>query len=567
MLRGHRFVFKPVALLYRNQESPELKMTKEEMMSKYNTADARSRAGVGPVKSTTTTTTFGGIFRAARDEKSELFLAAVSDFGGESSFYETADARVKRISALVHTVALSDLEWLKGFTFWLRNEANMRTVAYTIALEGAVALHKAGKPGARQLVAGSLLRADEPGEALAWWMATQGRKIPSAVKRGIADAFVRSTNEFSLARYDTSSHGFRFGDIIELVHPKPKDGKQSELFKHALDRRRNAGSVPSESLTLLNKRAELLALSPEEKRAVVLDPESTLLKDAGATWELLGSTISGGMDAKAWEAVIPSMGYMALLRNLRNFEEKGVSKKVLDGVATRLADPEQVAKSRQLPFRFLSAYRAVTGYVDPYSYSPVPKSAGSLRFVYPLEQALDQSLANVPELDGDTLILVDRSGSMYGSPSKKTQLNFADSAAVFGTALALRANKATLVEFGSGSNEIKFAKSDSMLKLVESFKSMGGTSTARAVQAHYKPGVHTRVIIITDEQTTYGGDPLALVGKNVPCYTWNLAGYRTGQGVSGPNRTYLGGLSDQAFKLIPMVESGRDAGWDKLFSA
>lgn len=534
-------------------------------MSKYNTATARSRAGVGPIKSTTTTTTFNGANGFLRDEKSELFLAAVSDFGGEATFYESAANRASRISGLVASIAVSDLEWLKGFTAWLRNEGNMRTISYTIALEGARALNKAGKPGGRGLVSGALLRADEPGEALAWWMANEGRKIPSSVKRGIADAFVKSTNEYSLAKYDTSSHGFRFADVIRLTHPTPKSPEQSVLFKYAMSRRKNSGMEVPEALPMLQKRAELLALSPEEKRKLVLDPESTLLKDAGATWELLGSTISGGMDAKAWEAVIPSMGYMALLRNLRNFEGKGVSSKVLDFVASRLADPEQVAKSRQLPFRFLSAYRAVSG---------------SLRFVYPLEQALNHSLSNVPELDGHTLILVDRSGSMFGTPSKNTQLSFADSAAVFGSALALRAEKATLVQFGSTSEEVSFRKGDSVLKLVEKFGDLGGTATYDAIKNHFVPGKHTRVVLITDEQANgyyhvlNGSDPRYWGGYNrvqgnvldgipsgTPTFTWNLVGYAAGQGESGPNRTYLGGLSDQSFKLIPVIDKGRDSAW------
>ncbi len=74
------------------------------------------------------------------------------------------------------------------------------------------------------------------------------------------------------------------------------------------------------------------------------------------------------------------MGYMALLRNLRNFDEAGVSDAVAGRVAERLADPAQVAKSRQLPMRFLSAYRA----------------APSLRWAWALEQAIAHALANVP---------------------------------------------------------------------------------------------------------------------------------------------------------------------------
>ena len=58
-------------------------------------------------------------------------------------------------------------------------------------------------------------------------------------------------------------------------------------------------------------------------------------------------------------SVIPSMGYMALLRNLRNFDEAGISDERARYVREVLADPERVAKSRQFPYRFWSAYKNV----------------------------------------------------------------------------------------------------------------------------------------------------------------------------------------------------------------
>src|SRR5690606_38818577 len=74
-----------------------------------------------------------------------------------------------------------------------------------------------------------------------------------------------------------------------------------------------------ESLRLLRARAELLALPVAERRGVLADPGR--LTAAGMTWEAVAGWLQGPMDAEAWAAVIPSMGYMALLRNLRNFDE------------------------------------------------------------------------------------------------------------------------------------------------------------------------------------------------------------------------------------------------------
>ncbi|BAJ32089.1 hypothetical protein KSE_63310 [Kitasatospora setae KM-6054] len=211
-----------------------------------------------------------------------------------------------------------------------------------------------------------------------------------------------------------------------------------------------------------------------------------------------------------------------------------------------LADRGEVRRSRQFPFRYLAAYR----------HAPSP------RWGRPLEQALRHSLQNVPELPGRTLVLVDRSGSMFDRPSARSELNRADTAAVFGTAIALRAADADLVEFGTTNRRIDLRRGDSLLQAIERFGNRGGTDTASAVRDHYRD--HDRVVIVTDEQTQGGfvHDPLAPVPAGIPCYTWNLAGYRPGHAPSGTgHRHTFGGLTDAAFRLIPLLEAGQDAAW------
>ena len=107
--------------------------------------------------------------------------------------------------------------------------------------------------------------------------------------------------------------------------------------------------------------------------------------------------------AEQWQLMIPQMGYMALLRQLRAFDKAGIPESVANKVAQRIADPAQVARSRQLPFRFYSAYI----------------NAPSLRWGQALEQALQACLPNVPELPGRTLILIDTSGSMESFLSER----------------------------------------------------------------------------------------------------------------------------------------------------
>ncbi|MGW1022663.1 TROVE domain-containing protein [Streptomyces sp. NPDC002577] len=526
-------------------------------MARFNNRFAKPQ-GTSPVRTTgRRTRTHEGGPGHLRDPRSELFLLSVANFVSQQTFYESGEARDDRFAALVRQLAVEDPEWTADLLGWLRGEGNMRTASLVGAAEYVKARLDAGAthgPANRQVVASVLQRPDEPGELLAYWTATHGRNVPKPVKRGVADAVRRLYGGKSLLKYDTVSKGYRFGDILNLVHAAPDPDKpwQGELFQYALDRRHHPDTaVPPASSRVLTAHRELMSLPVAERRAVVTGPGGVgRLAEAGITWEALAGWLQGPMDKAAWEAVIPSMGAMALVRNLRNFDEAGVSDEVAAQVAIEISDPEAVARSRQFPFRYLAAYR----------------HAPSLRWAYPLEKALGHSLANVPALPGRTLILVDRSGSMFFSRmSDRSELSRADAAAVFGAALAMRAAHADLVEFGTGSAQVPFRKGESVLKVLGRFGDLGGTNTTEAVRRHYRR--HDRVLIVTDEQATYhgAGDPTEQVPAHVPVYTWNLAGYRAGHGASGTgNRHVFGGLSDAAFRMVPLLEASRDARWPWL---
>lgn len=522
-------------------------------MGKYNTKNtkaANTAKSAIKTKAKKTTVTHEGKVVGKRDARSELFLAAVATLGN-GDFYEDAMKRETRVAELSRKVALKHPEWMLDFTNYLRNVAQIRSTAIVVAVEGAKALSDAKMLGGRQLISNVISRADEPGEVIAYYRARYGRTIPAAIKKGVADGVNATYNEYSLMKYDSDARGYRFADVIQLVRPVPTSEKQAAVFKYALNRRYGNTEIP-EGLEMVKARKALMDL-PADKRIAKASPEK--MKAAGLTWEARSSW--GPMDAKAWGNLLAgdSMGYMAIIRNLRNFTQAGISANMVKKVRDILSDPERVAKSRQLPFRFYSAYRA---------------TEGSTKYVSALEEALEASLANVPELPGRTLVLVDTSGSMFpgwGASSIRgggSTVSRMEQAALFGSAVALRAEKADLIQFGSSSEVVRFKKGDSILPLMNKFSCLGGTATAAAVRAHFKG--HDRVIIITDEQDNGYGNPLEVVPSDVPVYTWNVAGYRAGHSESGKNNRHtFGGLNDTAFKMIPLLEAGQNADWDALF--
>ncbi|MEV2222646.1 TROVE domain-containing protein [Nocardia vinacea] len=539
-------------------------------MSRFNTTLARP-VGVSPIQTTGRRSTNAlGAKGFERDKRSELFLLAVSNFVAQSTFHESAPDRDDRYHKLIRELAVSDGEWLAEMLVWLRGpEANMRSASLVGAAEYVHARLAAGIHGGnRHVISGVCQRADEPGEMLAYWTSRYGRSLPQPVKRGIADAAVRLYNQRSMLKYDTGSHGFRFADVLELTHPSARTAEQSWLFEHAIDRRHNRDNSVPRSLMMIRANASLRAMGPKQAEAYLIGTNGVtasagdVLKAAGMTWEDMPSLLPGAWTAKKWEAIIPAMGTMALIRNLRNFDEAGVSDEVAAQVVSRFADPEEVRKSRMFPFRYYSAFKAT----------------GSLRWAHGLEQAVKHSLANVPELSGHTLILIDQSPSMfptyygynYGS-TVKSDISFAEKAALFGSALALRAENADLYGYGFKSYPVGFRKGDSVLKTMQKFRQDDGTDTLGALQQRYAG--HDRVIIVTDEQTAninahhrswYNLPDLrpvaSMVPAHVPVYTWNIAGYKVAHG-TGPNWHTFGGMTDAAFKLIPLLERGGRGNW------
>jgi len=282
-------------------------------------------------------------------------------------------------------------------------------------------------------------------------------------------------------------------------------------------------------------------------------------------------------DREQWELVLPEMGYMATLRNLRNFDKAGLKETHRKQVGIRLADPREVENSRQLPFRFWAAYMNSSAYWQRY-----------------LGQALDHSTRNVPVLPGRTLVLIDTSGSMsvpMSTPRPRGNrtvraMNAAtgqtedrepkvpqrvEAAALFGLAFALK-NAGNVDVFGFADGQMAVTglinSGKSLLEITSLFTAQvgrvgHGTQIRRAVNDCYSG--HDRIMLFSDcqAQDSYGagGDVFSAVPQNRHCFAWNLAGYSKSAVIPGSTRHELGGLADSSFQLIPTLERGSLEAW------
>ncbi|HEX7276151.1 MAG TPA: TROVE domain-containing protein, partial [Acidimicrobiales bacterium] len=270
--------------------------------------------------------------------------------------------------------------------------------------------------------------------------------------------------------------------------------------------------------------------------------------DAGFSWERLSGWLPGGMDAEAWTAVIPSMGVMALVRNLRNFDQAGISDDAVDTVIAKITDADEVAKARLFPYQVWSAYN----------------HAPSDDWKRALGVTLDRTVANIPRLD-HTLVVIDTSGSMLATVSGKSKLMRVEVAAVMAMATARRARDVDVVIYGQHNARVKGLGGASVLAGVAKVVGLVGTvglSTYghTAIAQHFDPARHRRVVIFTDDQQHDSGrvrlDHVPLI------YTFNLAGYRPSALAAGERGRYtLGGFTDATFTAMKTLEDGHDATW------
>ncbi|HKY77565.1 MAG TPA: TROVE domain-containing protein [Acidimicrobiia bacterium] len=487
-----------------------------------------------------------------RDAESDLFLLAATNMVGEDTFYERAIDRDARFVDLVHRVTAGNPEFIAGdgaekigFAQYLRQHLGMRSAAVVMAAEYVAA----GGGNGRSVIARALQRPDEPAELIGYWLAMHGRSLPMPVKRGVADAVRRLYTERAALRYDGLSRSIRMADVIELTHPSPKDARQSALFKHLLDRRHHNDAMPDpQALPMLAAAAALEAVPADDRRAVLRARGPQALAEAGFSWERLSGWLPGGLDAEAWEAVIPSMGVMASVRNLRNFDRAGIGEHAVETVIAKLTDQTEVAKARLFPYQVWAGY----------AFAP------SDDWKRALGRTLDLTVANIPALDG-TLVVIDTSGSMQSPVSNRSRLQRVEVAAVMAMATARRASAVDVVIYGEHNARVGNLAGRSVLGGVEHVVGLVGsvghaTYGHTAIARHFDPKRHRRVVLFTDDQQHDSG---SVNLDHVPLiYTFNLAGYRPSALPAGQRGRYtLGGFTDATFETMKVLEGGANARW------
>lgn len=395
----------------------------------------------------------------------------------EDEFYESGQEIGARIAELSAKVTPQELAAL---AIEARSAHNLRHVPLVLLK----ALATRGGRIVGDTIAQTIQRADELSEFVSVYWSPDKQKLSKQVKLGLARAF-RKFDEYALAKYDRAK-AVRLRDVLFMVHAKPKDEAQASLWKR-----------------LVNNELQ----TPD-------------------TWEV---SLSAGKDKKeTFERLIREgqLGYLAVLRNLRNMTQAGV-----DSGLIRDAILARKGAHRVLPFRYVAAARAC----------PQMEPA--------LDQALSEAIADMPQLRGKTAVLVDVSPSMDALLSSKSDLSRMDA----GCALAsMIPGDVRTFSFSNLVVEVPPRRGMAGVDALKRSQPHNGTRLFDAIEAVNREVKYDRLIVITDEQDT-GGVVRSCPDPKGLGYMVNVASNKNGVGYG--KWTHLDGFSEGVLRWIHAVEN------------
>lgn len=423
----------------------------------------------------------------------ELRRSVLSCMLWENQFYEDGVEIAGRVAELVPKV---DADCVAALAVEAREKMKLRHVPLLLVRE--MARHATHSALVAETLERVIQRADELAEFVAIYWAGGKQPLSAQVKKGLAAAFVKF-DEYQLAKYDRAGV-VRLRDVLFLSHAKPLNDAQAELWKRLVA---NELATP--------------------------DTWEVALSESGRGEGAGGEAGSAKRDV--WERLLAerSLGALALLRNLRNLHQAQVDEKfVFDALA-------EMKTARVLPFRFLAAARVAPQWEEE------------------LEKAMYRSLeGRAGTLAGHTFLLVDVSGSMEATLSRRSEMRRTDAA--YGLAILLReiAEKVTIFTFSDEAKRVPARRGMALRDALNKNQPHGGTNFGRALsQVEGECRDYDRLIVITDEQShDQVGAPR---GKG---YVINVASFKNGVGY-GP-WTHVDGWSEAVVEYIAELENSVD---------
>lgn len=376
-------------------------------------------------------------------------------------------------------------------------------------------------------VANTITRVDDMSELLSLYWSTDWKDstgntvknkhtVPKSIVKGIQKALPKF-DEYQLAKYRGDRYDVSLKTVIKMTHPKPENAEMEALWGRAING--NLATPDTWEVGLTNCH------TPAEKKEF---------------WTR--------MLTEKTEKGFNKLGALALIRNLRNMQSVNVDE---DNIRSALGS---ASMSKILPFQLVTAAR----------YAPQLEDV--------LETKLLESIDSMEKLEGDTVVLLDTSGSMRSPLSGKGETTCQDVAASMGAIIRGVCNKSIIYTFQEDIQAVPSGrKGFALIDCVRRAPS-GGTSVidctndaVRMYKESHNGKYPARVIVVTDEQTNSDGTgrswrrgttvKLDNLPSNCNGYIINVGTYENGVGYNNScNYVHINGWSENVLKYISAYE-------------
>lgn len=366
-----------------------------------------------------------------KDAEKQLRRLVMANMLWEDQFYIDGKSTADLLAKSVHSV---DPKSAQAIALEAREQFKLRHVPLQIMRE----LARIGKLEANALTS-VIQRPDEIGEFISLYWKDKKQPLANQVKKGLAQAFSKF-NEYQFAKWNKNSAAVKLRDALFLVHAKPKDEAQTELFK----------KIASDTLEVAD------------------------------TWE---TNLSAGADKRETFTRLlqeKKLGALAFIRNLRNMSQAGVDESLIRSYA------KTVNTDRVLPFRFIAAARMMPQFEDM------------------LEGMMLRSLESHEKLPGKTVLLIDVSGSMFGAKvSAKSDLDRFDAAAALAVLAREICEDVEIYSFSHNAVRVAPRRGFALVEAIRNSQSHGGTRLGQSMTTiNHRDTSYDRVIVFTDEQSS-----------------------------------------------------------------
>jgi 60 kDa SS-A/Ro ribonucleoprotein len=341
-----------------------------------------------------------------------------------------------------------------------------------------------------------------------------------------------------------------FADVVKMVHPRPDSAEKKALYAYFIGREYDFEQLPPRV-----KEYELF-------KKALLGSGSYEGPTPSVPFQMLASL---PLSEAHWKEIALNAPWNMLRMNLNTFERHGVLKdqKVVDELARKLADPDEVRRNNAFPYQLLTSFQNVNATIP-----------AKLRNA--LQDAMETATENVPRFDGGVAVCIDTSGSMQSSATGYRQgatskTRCVDVAALVGASIARKNDDTTLVPFDTRVHATHTLNvRDSIMTNAQKLANFGGggTDVASAMRLlNTLVGNRPKtVIFVSDNESWYneGGNGLYYRGSGL-AHEWaaykkkvpgakliciDVVANRTTQVVDSGDVMNIGGFSDKVWPLI-----------------